>query len=262
MTDADQAEIDRIEKQRREREATLLLLMLGLVSTARTHAVVASRIGADPADAAHMVITGDQGGHFIGAAPIISAARMGAYEAGFRAGARLVGQELAIPETTRHEAQGAFSEAATNYANDLADRVVLKIKGVQEQALGPKEELDGIRQAFHDLQITRTHPAHLEADVEAAVCESFGQGMGKAYDEPEAAVWGFEYRTMRDERVRLTHREMDGVIRPTDDSVWKLWTPPCGWGCRCILLPVPSSRADQETTELPDVLPDLNFVAA
>lgn len=41
------------------------------------------------------------------------------------------------------------------------------------------------------------------------------------------------YVTMRDERVRASHRAWDGVILPIDDPWWDGHTPPCGWRCRC-----------------------------
>lgn len=41
------------------------------------------------------------------------------------------------------------------------------------------------------------------------------------------------YRTMRDERVRASHRPWDNVVLPKDHPWWDTHTPPCGWRCRC-----------------------------
>lgn len=41
------------------------------------------------------------------------------------------------------------------------------------------------------------------------------------------------YRTMRDERVRASHRPWDNVVLPKDHSWWDTHFPPCGWRCRC-----------------------------
>lgn len=49
-------------------------------------------------------------------------------------------------------------------------------------------------------------------------------------------IWGFTYRTMRDDRVRPEHAAMDGTTLPKDDPIWRKWTPPCGWNCRCLLV--------------------------
>ena len=41
------------------------------------------------------------------------------------------------------------------------------------------------------------------------------------------------YRTMRDERVRASHRPWDGVTLPVDHEWWNTHFPPNGWMCRC-----------------------------
>ena len=46
----------------------------------------------------------------------------------------------------------------------------------------------------------------------------------------------WEYSTARDERVRFTHRMIDGVILPFDDPRWKKIYPPNGWNCRCTVI--------------------------
>lgn len=41
------------------------------------------------------------------------------------------------------------------------------------------------------------------------------------------------YMTMRDERVRQSHREWDGLVLPIESSFWAEHYPPNGWRCRC-----------------------------
>jgi SPP1 gp7 family putative phage head morphogenesis protein len=42
------------------------------------------------------------------------------------------------------------------------------------------------------------------------------------------------YRTMRDERVRVSHKAWDNTVLPKDHPWWDTHFPPCGWRCRCI----------------------------
>jgi SPP1 gp7 family putative phage head morphogenesis protein len=42
-----------------------------------------------------------------------------------------------------------------------------------------------------------------------------------------------EYATTGDGRVRDEHAILDGIIKKVDDSFWKTYYPPNGWGCRC-----------------------------
>ncbi|RGE46655.1 hypothetical protein DZC30_02445 [Comamonas testosteroni] len=41
------------------------------------------------------------------------------------------------------------------------------------------------------------------------------------------------YRTMRDSRVRLEHSQLEGLMLPASDPIWKVIYPPNGHGCRC-----------------------------
>lgn len=43
------------------------------------------------------------------------------------------------------------------------------------------------------------------------------------------------FRTMGDENVRDSHRALEGVVRPLNDSYWQTHTPPLGFRCRCWL---------------------------
>jgi SPP1 gp7 family putative phage head morphogenesis protein len=45
-------------------------------------------------------------------------------------------------------------------------------------------------------------------------------------------------RTMRDERVRETHKVYDGLVLPRDHPFWDEHAAPMGYRCRCIDIPV------------------------
>ena len=49
---------------------------------------------------------------------------------------------------------------------------------------------------------------------------------------PSVALYG-RLITAGDSRVRHTHREMQGIIRPIDDPYWLTHWPPNGFNCRC-----------------------------
>ena len=42
-----------------------------------------------------------------------------------------------------------------------------------------------------------------------------------------------KYVSVKDNRTRHDHRELDGAIYPIDDPFWDTYMPPNGWGCRC-----------------------------
>lgn len=51
-------------------------------------------------------------------------------------------------------------------------------------------------------------------------------------------LWGFEYTTAGDERVRDSHVSLDGVRYPVGHEFWTLYAPINGWNCRCALVPI------------------------
>ena len=53
----------------------------------------------------------------------------------------------------------------------------------------------------------------------------------------------FQYDAINDSRTRPSHMAMDNFIAPADDGVWKVWTPPCGYRCRCIRIALSAAEA-------------------
>jgi len=43
----------------------------------------------------------------------------------------------------------------------------------------------------------------------------------------------FLYDATNDDRTRPAHGAMDGFVASASDKVWAVWTPPCGYQCRC-----------------------------
>lgn len=53
------------------------------------------------------------------------------------------------------------------------------------------------------------------------------------------------YRTMRDERVRQSHRAWDGVALPAGHPFWRTHYPPNGWRCRCVAYAVTRAQLER-----------------
>lgn len=53
------------------------------------------------------------------------------------------------------------------------------------------------------------------------------------------------YRTMRDRRVRLEHRPLEGLLLPASDAAWDTLYPPNGHGCRCRVDSLTPAQAEQ-----------------
>lgn len=57
-------------------------------------------------------------------------------------------------------------------------------------------------------------------------------------------LWGFEYVTARDERVRPSHDLLEGARYPKEHEFWAEFAPPNGWNCRCGLNPIFKGDSD------------------
>ncbi len=58
----------------------------------------------------------------------------------------------------------------------------------------------------------------------------------KEYQSQKHLYPNLEYKTIGDERVRGSHKDMNGIILPVGDPFWQKFLPPNDWGCRCYVL--------------------------
>lgn len=54
--------------------------------------------------------------------------------------------------------------------------------------------------------------------------------------------YNLQYRTAKDDKVRLEHARLDGVTLPPSDTFWEEYFPPNGWNCRCTVVQVRKSK--------------------
>ena len=77
---------------------------------------------------------------------------------------------------------------------------------------------------------------YLEAEYEFAVSSSQMASNWAALD-PDGRYY-LQYRTANDDRVRESHRVLQDVTLPPDDTFWLSYYPPNGWRCRCTAVEV------------------------
>ncbi len=257
MTDEEQAQIDRIERERRQHERDLLLLLLAVIATSRSHAVYAARSGNDAVAAARMVIKGDNGGHFIGVAPLVAQAQVSAYAAGMKRVGRIVDlKPLPRPDPRQLEiAANQYKVSADAYARELADRIGTGIRDVLDEALPPQEEVQAIRLVFRKGQLTRLEPGHLETDAETAICGAYGDGMLDGYGRlgVRHLVKGLRHESILDEGTTPICRQRHGVQLPLDHPYWQSNRVPLHWKCRSVIMPI---LKDFEPTP-PEMMPTI-----
>lgn len=67
------------------------------------------------------------------------------------------------------------------------------------------------------------------------------------------------YETAGDERVRASHKALDGVVKPVGSPFWDQNAPLNGWNCRCDLVQVVDDEEEEtpdKDIEVPEDIPD------
>jgi SPP1 gp7 family putative phage head morphogenesis protein len=55
-----------------------------------------------------------------------------------------------------------------------------------------------------------------------------------------------QYLSTEDNKVRASHRALNGIILPADHSFWRYHTPPWEWNCRCQVVELTAEDKDEE----------------
>lgn len=147
-----------------------------------------------------------------------------AMQKSFRAGYRSIQKTGRFPvvDFTNDARRALLREAA--HVNEL----LRKFEDREENnGLSPRRFLTAIRNRFEELGISLKSEYRIEQILKCQSQIAYSQGQQEA-GEVSPKLWGFQYVTVRDERVRDSHRVIDGVTLPKEHDFWKVWYPPNG----------------------------------
>ena len=72
-----------------------------------------------------------------------------------------------------------------------------------------------------------------------------------------------KYKAVKDERTRDEHKGMDGIIKPVNDPFWETHYPMNGWNCRCNVIMLDDSHADEvndlKDFDVPELVPEFDM---
>ena len=118
-----------------------------------------------------------------------------------------------------------------------------------------REGVKKLGAAFESAGLSPRNSFHLETIFRTQTAIAYGAGRWAA-DQDEAVqeiLWGYEYVTVGDDRVRPTHVALDGTRAAKDSSFWQRFWPPNGWSCRCSTLRIfVDDPFVRRTTKLPE----------
>lgn len=125
-------------------------------------------------------------------------------------------------------------------AGDVSSKAVKSVRdrlmsAVAATASGEKSD---VKAAVKDTFKAGRVPQHVVSTVVRTQTSLAFSAASWQQTSDDDEIWGYEYTTAQDERVRESHAMLDGVRYPKNHKFWKTAAPPNGWNCRCGLTPI------------------------
>jgi SPP1 gp7 family putative phage head morphogenesis protein len=158
------------------------------------------------------------------------------------------------------EALAFFDSKAFDMAGIERDNITKKVKVILYNSIKSGASLrDTINQIQTDTQEyydagqtdeDALKGYRLENVIRTNITEAMNEGRKAYFEDPalDGYVQAYQYSAILDNRVRPNHACMDGRIYSVTSPVWDRHTPPNGYNCRCLLIPV---TQDEEYEESP-----------
>jgi SPP1 gp7 family putative phage head morphogenesis protein len=97
-----------------------------------------------------------------------------------------------------------------------------------------------LRQSMERLGIAPSQPHLWETLVATQIQLAYGAGRWNGQQDPaiQEILWGYQYVTVGDDRVRPNHMALENTKLPKDHPRWSEIWPPNGFRCRCALIEI------------------------
>ena len=159
---------------------------------------------------------------------------------------RFLTERLALTDADVTALNGTYNGEALNIANGFGNEINSAISQEIADSIAAGEHVNlgtkRLRDAFTRLGIPSADtPGHLIETIYRTQTQlAYSAGSWNADQDPavQEILWGYEYATVGDNRVRPNHAALDGTRLPKDDPKWEsIWTPN-GYRCRCAIISV------------------------
>lgn len=152
-----------------------------------------------------------------------------------------------------------YGNEAVRVTRRLSDHVEAQVQAAAERAISEgmhvREGARELGEALATAGVERSNPFLAETLFRTQNAIAYSAGRWDADQDPaiQEILWGYEYVTVGDDRVRENHALLDGVRLPKDDARWSEIWPPNGFACRCTVLEVwDDAPAREKTMKAPE----------
>jgi len=154
----------------------------------------------------------------------------------------------------------AYGNEAARVTRGLNDAVEQRVQDAMEKIIaGGEHTRDAIATLREELVSSGSGPMSpplMETLVrtQTQMAYSAGRWNGNQDEAIQDILWGYEYVTVGDDRVRPAHQAQDGVRMPKDAPYWQIWWPPNGFNCRCSTIEIFNEDKQADQVDPPDRL--------
>jgi SPP1 gp7 family putative phage head morphogenesis protein len=156
-----------------------------------------------------------------------------------------------LDDSTR---RNAFTVAGLNRRFTL-ERSHELLADALETGADQRTTVNRLRDSFDAWGVTEAQPHHLETVFRTNVIGAYGDGRYRQAQKVKRTRPFWRYTTVGDARVRPAHAAQNGKVYPADHPFWDIWTPPCGYSCRCGLETLARHEVEDEGLEVLDKMP-------
>lgn len=137
-----------------------------------------------------------------------------------------------------------YSVQASQIAGDIGDissqELSTLVADAVEAGEPPLTAARNLRMELRRVGLDPGNPYQLETIFRTQTVTAYSAARWQALQDPDAQelIWGFEYSTVGDDKVRPEHAAMDALRLPKNDPRWSILWPPNGWNCRCTTIEI------------------------
>ena len=191
------------------------------------------------AEAAAQRAVAGAGGRFPGATAVISPGDAIAIGTEYEGAIRVMAARAELTATQVRSIRTNYgppaAEAAAGLSKVLNEKLAPAFSEIVEKGLDRAKSNARIRKAFRAAGVVPRNDSLVETLFRTNTQFAFSAGQWEIDTSTAMAdiLWGYEYITIGDDRVRPEHEVLDGTILPKESSEWDSIFPPNGWNCRC-----------------------------
>ncbi len=153
-------------------------------------------------------------------------------------------QQVVLPTEYYGLLQGRARAAAFTIAGISVLDQIERVKVSLEKATGQGWSFAKWKRAVAAGEVPLELPAHrVETIFRTNIQGWYAAGRCRAIQANKSARPYLMYSAINDGRTRPAHAAMDGFIAQVDDAIWRTWTPPAGFNCRCTVIGLSEAQA-------------------